>query len=274
MTHMADEGITFEPTVCHYEAKVGTYKVKISGYSVSDTTDDSGNPDRLDLFVSLYKGVDELEPLPDSEAGKAAKEGLQFLRFCATGQLSGKLDETNDAYALVTEVERIFKTLDSIRIFVITDAVAKTRNYAPQEVEGKQVRLEIMDIQRLFNHWQQGRPRDELVVNFRDICGTALPSVWVPGSGDDEYDYALTAVPARPCGSFTKSMARGSSKQTCAPFWELAARESIRESVTACATTLTVSWPITTASSLLPTKPSSTPRQMARQAFSGSRACR
>ncbi|MGI9793083.1 AIPR family protein, partial [Pseudomonas aeruginosa] len=195
MTHMADEGITFEPTVCHYEAKVGTYKVKISGYSVSDTTDDSGNPDRLDLFVSLYKGVDELEPLPDSEAGKAAKEGLQFLRFCATGQLSGKLDETNDAYALVTEVERIFKTLDSIRIFVITDAVAKTRNYAPQEVEGKQVRLEIMDIQRLFNHWQQGRPRDELVVNFRDICGTALPSVWVPGSGDDEYDYALTAVP-------------------------------------------------------------------------------
>ncbi|HCL3801869.1 TPA: AIPR family protein, partial [Pseudomonas aeruginosa] len=195
MTHMADEGITFEPTVCHYEAKVGTYKVKISGYSVSDTTDDSGNPDRLDLFVSLYKGVDELEPLPDSEAGKAAKEGLQFLKFCATGQLSGKLDETNDAYALVTEVERIFKTLDSIRIFVITDAVAKTRNYAPQEVEGKQVRLEIMDIQRLFNHWQQGRPRDELVVNFRDICGTALPSVWVPGSGDDEYDYALTAVP-------------------------------------------------------------------------------
>lgn len=195
MTHMADEGITFEPTVCHYEAKVGTYKVKISGYAVSDTSDDAGNPDRLDLFVSLYKGLNELEPLPDSEAGKAAKEGLQFLKFCATGQLSSKLDETNDAYALVTEVERIFKTLDGIRIFIITDTVAKTRNYAPQDVEGKQVRLEIMDIQRLFNHWQQGRPRDELVVNFRDICGTALPSVWVPGSGDDEYDYALTAVP-------------------------------------------------------------------------------
>lgn len=195
MTHMADEGITFEPTVCHYEAKVGSYKVKISGYSVSDSSDDAGNPDRLDLFVSLYKGLDSVEPLADVEVGKAAKEGLQFLRFCATGQLSGKLDETNDAYALVTEVERIFKTLDSIRIFVITDAVAKTRNYSPQEVEGKQVRLEIMDIQRLFNHWQQGRPRDELVVNFQEICGTALPSVWVPGAGNDEYDYALTAVP-------------------------------------------------------------------------------
>ena len=47
MTHMADEGITFEPTVCHYEALVpgsfggrgSNYKVKISGYAVSDTTD-------------------------------------------------------------------------------------------------------------------------------------------------------------------------------------------------------------------------------------------
>ncbi|MGH1448810.1 MAG: AIPR family protein [Pseudomonadaceae bacterium] len=195
MTHMAEEGITFEPQVCHYGAKVGNFNIKISGFAVSDTSDDSENPDRLDLFVSLYKGLTSVDSLPDSEVVRAAKQGLNFLKFCATGQLSSKLDQTHDVYALVKEVESIFKTLDSIRIFVITDASAKTRNYSPQEVEGKQVRVEVMDIQRLFNHWQQGRPRDELVVNFHDICGTALPSVWVPGSSDDEYDYALTAVP-------------------------------------------------------------------------------
>lgn len=195
MNHMADQGITFDTNVCHYEAKVGTYKVKISGYSVSDTTDEKGYPDRLDLFVSLYKGLDEIESLPDQEVGRAATQGLQFLRLCAKSQLSKKLDETNNVYALVAEVERIFGNLDSIRVYVITDARVKTRDYAPQDVEGKQVRIEVMDIQRLFNHWQQGRPRDELVVNFQELCGTALPSVWVPGSDDDEYDYALTAVP-------------------------------------------------------------------------------
>jgi hypothetical protein len=195
MTHMADEGISFEPNVCHYGAMVGTSKVKISGYSVSDTTDDQGNPDRLDLFVSLYKGLEDLENVPDLEISRAAKQGLQFLKFCATGKLSKAIDRTNEVYPLVTEVERIFRTLDSIRIFVITDGQVKTRNYAPQDIEGKQVRLEVMDIQRLFNHWQQGRPRDELVVNFEELCGTPLPSVWVPGVGDDEYDYALTAVP-------------------------------------------------------------------------------
>jgi hypothetical protein len=183
MTHMADEGISFEPTVCHYGAMVGSSKVKISGYSVSSTTDDQGNPDRLDLFVSLYKGLEDLESIPDTEISRAAKQGLQFLKFCATGKLSKAIDRTNEVYPLVTEVERIFETLDSIRVFVITDCQVKTRNYAPQDIEGKQVRLEVMDIQRLFNHWQQGRPRDELVVNFQELCGTPLPSVWVPGVG-------------------------------------------------------------------------------------------
>ncbi len=192
---MAEQGITFEPQVCHYGAKVGNFNIKISGFAVSDTSDDSGNPDRLDLFVSLYKGLTSVDSLPDSEVVRAAKQGLNFLKFCATGQLSSKLDQTHDAYALVKEVESVFKTLESIRIFVITDASAKTRNYSPQEVEGKQVRVEVMDVQRLYNHWQQGRPRDELVVNFDEICGTALPSVWVPGSLNEEYDYALTAVP-------------------------------------------------------------------------------
>ncbi len=195
MAHMASEGITFEPTVCHYGAMVGAYKVKISGYSVSDTVDASGHPDRLDLFVSLYKGLEDIEIVPDTEVGKAAKQGLHFLRFCATGKLSKAIDETNEVYPLVTEVERIFGSLDSIRVFVITDGHVKTRNYAPQDIEGKQVRLEVMDIQRLFNHWQQGKPRDELVVNFEDLCGTPLPSVWVPGAENDEYDYALTAIP-------------------------------------------------------------------------------
>ncbi|WP_085705682.1 AIPR family protein [Pseudomonas sp. B8(2017)] len=195
MNHLSDQGITFDTNVCHYEAKVGRHKVKLSGYSVSDTTDEAGNPDRLDLFVSLYKGSDQVELLADQEVARAASQGIQFLRFCANNQLSKQLDETNNVYALVAEVERIFANLDSIRVFIITDARVKTRDYAPHEVENKQVRIEVMDIQRLFNHLQQGHSRDELVVNFPDLCGGPLPSVWVPGSANDEYDYALTAVP-------------------------------------------------------------------------------
>ncbi len=195
MNHLTTEGITFEANVCHFEAKVGSSKVKLSGYSVDDTVDDNGFPDRIDLFVSLYKGVNEIELVADLEIGRAATQGLQFLRLCANGKLSRQLDETNSAYPVVKEVERIFDSLTNIRIYIITDGMVKTRDYAPQEVEGKRIRIEVMDIQRLFNHLQGGTPRDEITVNFEDLCGAPLPSVWVPGAGDNDYDYVLTAIP-------------------------------------------------------------------------------
>src|SRR5690554_648050 len=81
MEHMANEGITFDPEVCHYGAMIagkGKGKVKISGYAIPRSVDDEDAPDRLDLFVSLYKGGIELENVPDAEVGRAAKEGLQF----------------------------------------------------------------------------------------------------------------------------------------------------------------------------------------------------
>ena len=51
-----------------------------------------------------------------------------------------------------------------------------------------------MDIERLWRHWSEGKPRDELVVNFQEVSGDALPCVYVKGEMSD-YDYALTAIP-------------------------------------------------------------------------------
>ena len=59
---------------------------------------------------------------------------------------------------------------------------------------GKTIKLEVMDIERLWRHWSEGKPRDELIVNFEEVCGGALPCVYVAGEAA-EYEYALTAIP-------------------------------------------------------------------------------
>lgn len=56
------------------------------------------------------------------------------------------------------------------------------------------MKLEVMDIERLHRHWSEGKPRDELVVNFEEVSGGALPCVYVPGEAAD-YDYAMTVIP-------------------------------------------------------------------------------
>ena len=59
---------------------------------------------------------------------------------------------------------------------------------------GKTVKLEVVDIERLHRHWSAGKPRDEIVVNFEEISGSALKCVYVPGDRSN-YDYSLTAIP-------------------------------------------------------------------------------
>lgn len=191
MQHMADVGMTFDSVVCHYlhtgKGSVGT--LRLSGYAISEEAD------QIDLFVSLYAGVDTLTHISDAETKAAAGQCIAFLSRAVDGTLLKNIDETDaEAYALVLNIKESYASLDQIRIYVLTDRLARAKNFKAREVKGKTIKLEVMDIERLHRHWSSGKPRDELVVNFQEVSGGALPCVYVPGQMTD-YDYALTAIP-------------------------------------------------------------------------------
>lgn len=188
MQHMADIGMTFEPSECHYPGKIGNRKFRLSGYALSD------DQDQLDLFVCLYESVEELTPVPDSETKVAVEQCLLFLTMCAEGKMASKLEPSSDVRSLAETLQAIYDDLEQVRVFVLTDQVAKSKSFKTRDIAGKAVRLEVMDIERLHRHWSEGKPRDELVVDFGEVCGAPLPCVYVPGDNDD-YDYALTAIP-------------------------------------------------------------------------------
>ena len=188
MQHMAEIGMTFEPVVCHYQGKVGNANLRLSGYAMSDEAD------QLDMFVSLYEGVDVPTPVPDAETKAAVEQCLRFLALCAERRMAAKLDPSSDVHSLALTISEIYDSLEQIRVFVLTDRVSKAKSFKTREIGGKSVRLEIMDIERLYRHWSEGKPRDELVVDFVNVCGSPLPCIFVPGD-TEEYDYALTAVP-------------------------------------------------------------------------------
>jgi hypothetical protein len=188
MQHMTEIGMTFEPVVCHFQSKIGNAILRLSGYAMSD------DADQLDLFISLYEGVEIPTPVPDSETRIAVEQCLRFLVLCAEGGMISRLDPSSDVYSLALTIREIYNGLEQVRVFVLTDRIAKSKSFKPREISGKTVRLEVMDIERLHRHWSEGKPRDELVVDFLQVSGSPLPCVFVPGE-TDEYDYALTAIP-------------------------------------------------------------------------------
>jgi hypothetical protein len=189
MDHMSEIGMTSEPVECHFEGKVSNANLRLSGYSLSEDSD------QLDLFVSLYANVDVPTHVPDSETKTAVEQCLRFLSLCAEGKMAPKLDPSSDVRSLAETLQAIYDDLEQIRIYVITDRVAKSKSFKTRDIGGKAVRLEVMDIERLYRHWSEGKPRDELAVDFNEVSGAPLPCVFVPGENDD-YDYALTAIPA------------------------------------------------------------------------------
>lgn len=189
MRHMEDVGMTYEPQVCHYDNVVGNARVKLGGYSVSD------EGDRLDLFVTLYTDAAEVQSITDSETKQAAERCFRFLKLASEGKMARAIDPSDeDPRQLARLIERGYADLDEVRIYVLTDGQVKSKNFKPQQVAGKTIRLEVMDIERLHRHISEGKPRDELLINFNDVAGGALPCVYIPGDGNT-YDYAMTVVP-------------------------------------------------------------------------------
>lgn len=188
MNHMSEVGMTFEPFICPYKGTVGNANVRISGYAMSEDCNE------LDLFVSLYDGVDNITSVTDTETQAAAAQCLRFLALCAKGEMADKLDPSRDIRSLAENLQESYNELEQVRVFVLTDKVAKSKSFKTKEISGKAVRIEVMDIERLYRHWSEGKPRDEIMVDFNEVSGAPLPCVYVPGDNKD-YDYALAAIP-------------------------------------------------------------------------------
>ena len=189
MEHVADAGLCDDPTVCHWSGKVGNAKLRVTGYSLSsDAT-------ALDLFVTHYFGTDEMQDLEESDAKATAREGVRFLLSAASGRLDTRIDPTHPVRDLVATIRSRWGDIDRLRVFVITDGRSKSKRFSSQEVQGKLVAAEAMDMERLFRH-TEGKPRDELALSLVQSIGRPLPCVHVPDP-DADYEYALTAIPGQ-----------------------------------------------------------------------------
>ncbi len=190
MQHLADIGMTFEPQMCHFNGKIGNAQLHLTGYALSDDSE------QIDFFVSIYDGSDDIETISDSDTKTAAEQCIRFVSKCADGRLSSHVDSSSapDVYDLAKTIEELYATFSQIRIYVLTDRQAKAKQFKPREVAGKTIKLEVIDIERLYRHWSAGKSRDEIVVNFEEVSGSALKCVYVPGE-QSNYDYSLTAIP-------------------------------------------------------------------------------
>ena len=105
-----------------------------------------------------------------------------------------KLDPSSDVRSLAETLQGIYNDMEQIRVYVITDKVAKSKSFKTRDIGGKAVRLEVDGHRAASRHWSERKPRDEVGRRFQRGLRRSL-ALRLRAWRNDDYDYALTAIP-------------------------------------------------------------------------------
>jgi hypothetical protein len=150
--YLSDAGVTEDGHVCYLDKTLPApvKSIKTNGYFVSE---DEG---RVDLFYSIFTGLDSVEPLHAPEAVEAVSQSIRLFGLAQTGEFQA-LEESSEAFDMLTEIHEHRDTLKRLRIFLLTDKLLPkvSREALVRKVRairakgGVSFRLEVVDLTRL-----------------------------------------------------------------------------------------------------------------------------
>jgi len=183
-------GDNYHDSYC--DTTYGKAKIKLHSYAISDDSD------RLDLIICHYTESDSIENLIDSDITKKfVNPSLRFLEKSINdnNKFLSLLEKSSDAYMFAEALPQLYNDITDIKILIITNAKTKTKFFQEKKIASKYVKIEVFDIERYHKLSDEGKPQDELIVDFVEAYQTGIPCVYVPKTSSDEYGYALTAIP-------------------------------------------------------------------------------
>jgi len=187
---LADAGETENARICfdRKEDKLGRTMHKLNGYALSE------NYETLDLFVTVFKGVEEPFTLTKQEAESSINQVERFFRNAVYKDYIKELEESSEVFDLahtLAEVKEVRDFLSRVNIFVLSNGVFKSDLNANKTISGYSVYTRIIDIEYLFNLSDQTHVPIE--INFEKYGGI-LPCLESPSENDD-YESYLALIP-------------------------------------------------------------------------------
>lgn len=194
LENLQEIGMVSEPELCPHIGRFRNAEVKISGYAFGEVDDEANGPDEVDIFVTHYRGLDTPEILPTDELRNTASKALRFYKAVVETDFRFRLNEAQEIFAFAERLHAAKDDLRKVRIFVLTDGIAREKKFKPTIIGNVEVRLEVFDVERLYQRLEAGKPRDEIEVDFVRLTGKTIPCVYVPEI-DDEYEACLAVIP-------------------------------------------------------------------------------
>lgn len=193
--YLADSGVVEDGQVCFIEKQLPVGTVRANGYFIAE------EDGRVDFFYTLYSGAEEAESLSSNEAVEGVKRCMRLFGVARAGEFES-LEESSEAFDMLTEIHEHASALRRLRIFILSDRVLpkKSRDALAGQVKklrakgGVSFRLEVVDLTRLHRIVMSGAEHEPIQIDLREDAGGPIACIKA-AEVNPAYDVYMTVFP-------------------------------------------------------------------------------
>jgi hypothetical protein len=167
LNNLADAGETENAILAFDKKAIGTRNQhQINGFAISD------NYETLDLFITVFKGTDEISTTTKAEIETAQKRISNFFNKCISKEYVNEIEESSEIFQLANTLanyDEIKDNLVRINAIILTDGEYKGEFPKNEKISNYNVFYRVIDIHFLFKISEQSRVPIE--IDFEDFDG-------------------------------------------------------------------------------------------------------
>lgn len=198
LEYLAREGQvdTWELGYAKKPGRRGAPAFKINAWHVHSHGEDDSAP-MVDLFVTLYDTEIGGEAVPKARIAEHFQWARNFLEASLTG-FGGRMNEMEESAPPYESVQTIYRRrseLETARIFLLTNGVAKQSEEVDDQIQGVKVKHFLWDLEKMRRVLGSGQERETIVIDLEGDYGGGVPCI-SRDDGTGEYTAYLSFFPA------------------------------------------------------------------------------
>lgn len=178
LNNLADAGETENALLAFDKKAIGTRNQhQINGFAISD------NYETLDLFITIFKGTDEISTTTKAEIETAQKRISNFFNKCVSKEYVNEIEESSEIFQLANTLanyDEIKENLARVNVIILTDGEYKGEFPKNEKISAYNVFYRVIDINFLYKISEQSRVPIE--IDFKDFDGEKFEVPCLPAS--------------------------------------------------------------------------------------------
>jgi hypothetical protein len=167
VNNLADAGETENASLAFDKKAIGTRNQhQINAYAISD------NYETLDLFITVFKGTDEISTASKSDIETAQKRISNFFNKCVTKEYVNEIEESSEIFQLANTLanyQEIKENLVRVNAIILTDGEYKGEFPKNDKISNYNIFYRVVDIHFLYKISEESRAPIE--IDFEDFDG-------------------------------------------------------------------------------------------------------